>query len=77
MMNDQGPNWSPNEGPNRDPNRSLTGTLTGALSYSYSVTPDELLVYRLGDTVLMSHSVNLQTDQLVMKATEFSLDFIF
>ena len=36
MMNDQGPNWGPN----------------GALSESHSVTTDELLVNRLGDTVL-------------------------
>ena len=48
--------------------------LTGALSNSYSVTTEELVVNRLGDTVLINQSVNKQTDQLIMKATEFSWD---
>ena len=58
-MNDQGPNWGPNRAP----------------SDSYSDTTEELLVNRLGDTVLINHSVNQQTDQFIMKATEFSWDF--
>ena len=50
---------------NWDPNWALSELLT----------TDELLVNRLGDTVLINHSVNQQTDQLIMKATEFSWDF--
>ena len=38
MRNDQGPNWGPN----------------GALSGGYSVTTEELLVNRRGDTVFVT-----------------------
>ena len=47
-----------------------TGALTGALSELFSnyigVTAKQ------GDTVLINYSVNQQTEQLIMKATDFS-----
>ena len=43
---------------------ALTGDLTGALSDSYSVTTEELLLNRLGDIVLINHSVNCHVHYL-------------